>query len=252
MKHKYFKPLLFTLAFLLFASLCHAKFTVYFKDGTSRDVVKIEFRGKYVDLYLTTGKILTLPENSIDYKVTGIQRPEAEVGESIVGANKPTPKVPEFKPPSQEELQRQWQSSTDNVVTIQDFGSIRKGEEARVVSTSGVSYTVVALGPGGEYKRAVVQGDIFSDFFETRVEKKTSTYTPAIIAPVTPATQQPESSGVDTKVTQPSVAVKESHRTKPSLMVPLCMSVAILGVGFGITIAMAKGSGQKAGKRKKK
>jgi len=250
MKHRHFRPLIFTLAFLLFASLCHAKFTVYFKDGTSRDVVKIEFKGKNVDLFLTTGNVLTLPADSIDYEATGIQKPKAEFGVSVFSGEKPKPKEPQFKPPPQEELQRQWENSTETVVAVQDFGSIRKGEEARVVSSSGVSYTVVARGSGGAYERAVVQADIFSEYFETKVEKKASAHTPAIIAPATPTQQLPTE--VDTEGTQSLAAVKKSHRTKPSLLVPLFMSMAILGVGFGLTIAMAKGSGQKAGKRKKK
>lgn len=76
---------IFALLFLvLFCSLAQADFTVYLKNGSTRQVRYAEFKGDNVDLYLSTGVVMSVNAGTIDYGLSRIERPTG-YGEKVYG-----------------------------------------------------------------------------------------------------------------------------------------------------------------------
>ena len=239
--------------FLLMAPLSHASFSIYFKDGSSREVTKIEFKGQYVELYLTTGNVLRMRKDSIDFRVTGIEAPSEDSRVTIKGT-RPSDKVVEKLPmqstgPSQSELADQWNRSTETAIAVRDSGSIKKGDAVRVVSVNNLGHTVIVRMADGNYKRIAINSEIFADHFEMKsVPRK---------IPVHPETS-PSTSSIETEQTpvesgaginKPLQAPIRIPGTKLSIIWPLLMSIGLLSMGLVSTILLSRTAAQ-TGKRK--
>lgn len=236
------KLVFFGLLFLLAASICHAAFFVYFKDGTSREVTKLEFKGQHVELHLTTGKVLRMRKDSIDYKTTGIE-PPAEDDKVILKGIRPADKIVEKSQiqssgPSQEELLVQWNNSKETAIAIREAGSIRKGDVVHLIAVNDVGHTVIVKMADGNYKRFVINSEVFVENFEMKTPSR------KLVAPETSSTPSVETE-------QP--AAESGHRIKrgirpssrisgpkPPLIWPILMSMGLLCLGIVSTVVLSK------------
>jgi len=228
--------------FLMFTSVTHAAFFVYFKDGSYREVTKIEFKGQYVELYLTTGKVLRQRKDAVDFKSTGIQPP---VGDDKVTIQGPGPgKTIVEKPqihatgPSQDELRNQWNQSKESAIALRDSGSIHKGDTVRVISANDVGHTVIVRMADGNYKRIVINSEIFVENFEMKTDPKN------VSAPETPSVssveQEQQAADPEPRIKREIKTPSGSPRIKPSLAWPLSISMGLLGIGIVSTILLSK------------
>lgn len=76
------KILTVSLLVLIFSSAAFANYTVYLRNGATREVKYVEFKDNLVDLYLTTGIVMSVSVDEIDYSSTGI-RPGTRFGEKV-------------------------------------------------------------------------------------------------------------------------------------------------------------------------
>src|SRR5690349_6979425 len=76
------------LFFLLVTSLCFASMTIYFKDGTSREVHKIVFNGSSAELYLIDGTIMHVTVETLDLRSSGIGAPVGTYGTSTMNGQR--------------------------------------------------------------------------------------------------------------------------------------------------------------------
>jgi hypothetical protein len=149
----------------VFSSVCFAKFTVYLTDGTSHGVSKIYFNGDKADLYLASGQKLRVSAAGIDFVKSGFRRPEAAIA-TVYGAGTEAPS-PGTKTPSQAEMESIWNQSHQNVVAVNDFGSISKGQIVRVVESSPLTTVVIEKDETtGIFKRIVLDTGSFADNFQ--------------------------------------------------------------------------------------
>src|SRR5262249_19566565 len=158
-------------------AICSAEFIVYFNDHTQRTVTKIEFKGDSADLYLATGLVMTVPTKSINFEVTGIERPTSAYGVTVYGKGKSVPSKPTESQQktapvgvSQAELKKQYEESEQVAVATTNAGSIRKGDRVRIVATTDMSYTVITKEEDGTYRKIVYSAENFAEGFD--VEKK--------------------------------------------------------------------------------
>jgi len=240
----------FFIFFLLIASLSHAEFTVIFRDHTQRQVTKIEFKGDNADLYLVTGMVLTVPAVAIDYQLTGIERPKSAYGVTVYGKGQSTTssvQPPAPKGPSQEELKSQWEKAEQTAIATGTAGSIHKGDKVRVVSSTDLSYTLVVHDANGVFRRETISAESFSENFE--VEKKVSisppaaplnTPLPSVSTSATPAQSKTSQARLKPKLPAQIPKISDPTTGRPSLWGPFFLSMALLVLGFGWTLALAQ------------
>jgi len=231
------------LIFLWITSFCNASFFLYFKDGSYREVNKVEFKGQFVELYLTAGTVLRMPKNSIDYRASGIEEPSESDNKLILKGPRPDQRIvvaPEKKAtgPTQEELGSEWGSTTTNAVAIHDFGSLKKGEIVRIVSNNNIKYTIIAKMEDGSYKRLTVNSDNFMENFEIKTVSTLSTREPLPEKDAKPSVlataPEPHSPTIS------PVAPVASPVRRSSLVWPFLSSVALLAFGLLSTMILSK------------
>ena len=242
--------LLFVFLFAICA-VCSAEFIVYFNDHTQRTVTKIEFKGDYADLYLTTGLVMTVPTKSINFEVTGIERPSSAYGVTVYGKGKTAPtKAAESQQKtspvgvSQAELKKEFDESEQTAVATANVGSIRKGDRVRIVATTDMSYTVIAKESDGSYRKIVFSAENFADGFEVEKKEIAPRYVPPpppVAESVTPpAAAAPAVKHVVPRLPKEMPPISEPIGPRPSLFVPFAMSMALLLIGIGLTLVLSR------------
>jgi hypothetical protein len=119
-----------------FVSLCYASMTIYFKDGTNRDVHKITFRGNVAELYLLDGSIITVPVEKLDLLTSGIGAPVGTYGTSkVTGARRPLleKKGVIGDPLKQARLREEWERSEKTATVMSSIGPMQTGETVKIV-----------------------------------------------------------------------------------------------------------------------
>jgi hypothetical protein len=248
------------IVFVLLPVICQADFIVSFKDGSQHRVSKIEFKGEKADLYLSSGLVMTVPANAIDYKVTGIEPPGEDEAITVYGkgpANRKktetgTPGLTTYSPvigPSQQELKALWDKSERTAVALENFGPVRSGDTVRIVSSTQLTYTIVYREANGTYGKRTVNEINFSESFKMEPEKpkplaetpeeKPDTPEPAKIT-ATPTPKLP-------RVIPPA---PEPAGERPTLLTPFLLSIALILMGLGLTIVLSR-SPASPGKRRK-
>jgi hypothetical protein len=110
--------------------------TIYFKDGSSREVYKITFAGKIAELFLIDGSVITVSVDKLDLPSSGIASPVGTYGTSHVNGERTVPqgKVGALiDPKRQAKLKEEWDSADKTAVSIRSIGMIQKGDTVKVV-----------------------------------------------------------------------------------------------------------------------
>jgi hypothetical protein len=109
--------------------------TIYFKDGSSREVYKITFAGKIAELYLVDGSVITVPAEKLDLPSSGIAAPVGTYGTSRVNGERTVPRGKVgalIDPKRQAKLKEDWDSSEKTAVAIRSIGMIQKGDTVKI------------------------------------------------------------------------------------------------------------------------
>ena len=124
------------LCFFLFVSLCYASMAIYFKDGTSRDVHKITFRGSVAELFLIDGSIITVPVEKLDLPSSGIGAPVGTYGTSNTGGRR-APLLDKKgvlgDPLKQARLRDEWERAEKTATVTSKIGAMQKGDTVKIV-----------------------------------------------------------------------------------------------------------------------
>jgi len=255
------KTIVLLFVFLLVAGICSAEFIVYFNDHTERTVTKIEFKGDYADLYLTTGLVMTVPTRSINFDVTGIERPSSAYGVTVYGKGKSAPtKAAESQQKiapigvSQADLKKQFDESEQTAVASTNVGSIHKGDRVRIVATTDMSYTVIVKESDGSYRKIVFNAENFAEDFEIEKRATSPRYVPPpapVAEPVAsaPATV-PAVKHVVPRLPKEMPPISEPIGPRPSLFIPFAMSMGLLLLGIGITLMLSRTQEESPQRRK--
>lgn len=164
---------------LLFSTLAHAAFTLYLKDGTTKEVSYIEVRGEKAICFLKKGGTEDVQMANIDFEKSRITKPDAQFGAKIYGTTKPAVNEQKMSEPStiappiegkQDDLKAQWDKSNRIVVAVKDYAAIETGDKARVVDFALESYTLVIKGKDGLYRKTVIDTENFFDVFPSDKE----------------------------------------------------------------------------------
>ena len=124
------------ISLFLFVSLCYASMTIYFKDGTSRDVHKITFKGNVAELFLLDGSIITVPVEKLDLPTSGIGAPVGTYGTSkVTGARRPLleKKGVLGDPLKQARLREEWDRSEKSATVTSSIGPMQTGDTVKIV-----------------------------------------------------------------------------------------------------------------------
>jgi hypothetical protein len=109
--------------------------TIYFKDGSSREVYKITFEGKIAELYLIDGSVITVPAEKLDLPSSGIAAPVGTYGTSRVNGERTIPRGKVgalIDPKRQAKLKEEWDSCEKTAVAIRGIGMIQKGDSVKI------------------------------------------------------------------------------------------------------------------------
>ena len=129
-----FRLIFFILLFS--ASICFASMTIYYKDGSSREVYKITFEGKIAELFLLDGSVITVSVDKLDLPSSGIAAPVGTYGTSRVNGQRTAPhgKVGALiDPKRQAKLKEEWDSADRTAEAIRAIGAIQKGDIVKIV-----------------------------------------------------------------------------------------------------------------------
>ncbi|MCI0606339.1 hypothetical protein L0156_25415 [bacterium] len=111
--------------------------TIYFKDGTSRDVHKITFRGNVAELFLIDGSIVTVPVEKLDLPSSGIGAPVGTYGTSkVTGSRRPAlsdKKGVLGDPLKQTRLKEEWARSEKIATVTSSIGPMQRGDTVKIV-----------------------------------------------------------------------------------------------------------------------
>ena len=120
---------------LLIVPEVFAALTIYFKDGTSREVHKITFRGNFAEMYGTDGNVVTVPVDKIDLPSSGIGAPVGTYGTSKVTGQRSLSSKKEVlgSPLKQARLREEWDSAERTATVTSPIGSMQKGDTVKVV-----------------------------------------------------------------------------------------------------------------------
>jgi hypothetical protein len=238
------------LTLLLCIPVCYADFVVHLKDGTSRRVTKMEFRGEKTYLFLDTGMTTSVRTDSIDYRNMALKRPNFLYGFSVDGIRVQKIEQVEVKTgPSQEELRSQWHAASQKALAIRPAGSIGKGETVHIVNTGRFSTTVIVHDrKTNTYRRIVLSEEIFQDNFELRTAKKADAKSKSQIKKPEPIEEAKDPEPV--QLVPPKKIPAPAKPPAPSMWVPLGMSFGLLSIGFASTILLSSTQRRKDAKKK--
>ena len=196
-------------AFIFVCSICWADMTIYFKDGSSLNVLKIVFRQNLADLYLPDGSMQTYAVDKIDLKSSGIPRAEGTYGQTHLspsvrkkpGAGKPLIGDPKLR---QLQLKEEWERAEKFAVALKNVGPIRQGDIVRISnqtasgSDSGYfgtfeeikddAYIVIYINPNGTLGKKLFDAVTFQSNFKMN-EKSVEPPEPIIVPPKKADTQ---------------------------------------------------------------
>jgi hypothetical protein len=138
---KILKLLTISSIFILFLSttFCLADMTIWLRDGSSKQVRKIVFKGKVAELHLTNGTMAVLPVDKLDLESSGIGAPEGTYGETTLSPFNKRTGVAGTKGVTpggglkQSELLEQWDDSNAVAIAQKDIGAIRNGQTVKIV-----------------------------------------------------------------------------------------------------------------------
>jgi hypothetical protein len=124
------------LVLLFLCSVCFATLTIYFKDGTSRDVYKITFQGNVAELYLIDGNVITVPVEKLDLRSSGIGAPVGTYGTSKVTGERTTPEKKGVlgSPLRQSRLREEWERAEKTATVISSLGPMMSGDTVKIVA----------------------------------------------------------------------------------------------------------------------
>jgi hypothetical protein len=227
---------------MLFVSIpvCDADFLVHLKDGTSKRVTKMEFRGEKTYLFLDSGMTTSVRTDAIDYRNMGLERPNFPYGFSVDGIKVHKIEQVEVKTgPSQEELRSQWNTASRMAVAIRPAGSIAKGQTVHIVNTGPFSTTVIVHDRAtNSYRRIVLSGEMFQENFELRTTQKADAKPKIKKAEPIKEAKDPEPVQLVTEA--PKKIAVPAKPSAPSIWIPLGMSFGLLAIGFASTILLSK------------
>jgi hypothetical protein len=126
----------------LILSSAYADMTIWFQDGTSRQVRKIVFKGESAELYLIDGQVMSVRTEQLDLKSSGIPAPVGSYGETkltIPGTRTATPAklAPAQGGLKQQQLKEEWEKSESVAVAEKNIGTIRQGQKVKIISQPG-------------------------------------------------------------------------------------------------------------------
>jgi hypothetical protein len=131
----------FILFFLICVPFCFAAMTIYFKDGSSKEVYKITFKGQTADLYLMDGSLITVPVEKIDLRTSGIGAPVGTYGQTRVAPGRPQI-IPHRAPIAdslrQVHLKEEWERTDRSATALNNVGAIRLGDTVKIVGETDV------------------------------------------------------------------------------------------------------------------
>jgi hypothetical protein len=242
--------LLTLLVFLFLSSIVHAAMTIYLKDGSSRQVSKIVFKGNSADLFLSAGMVITVPASTIDLEGSGIPEAKGTYG-GTAGTTGGTSAPKTLPPPAdQESLKAQYAASTQTATAIHDHGMVHAGDTVRIVTQNDLSYTIVYKDTAGNYRKSMIEAGGFIENFKLNEAAKPApppltTTSPAPeaapppVAEQPPVTENPHSSLLDDlskKVTAPPL----QSGSKSSILVPSLVAAGILVGAVVLAFVMMK------------
>lgn len=254
--------LLIVLLSFLFVSVSHAAMTIWFKDGSSKDVNKIVFKGSSADLYLVNGQTVSVAVNVIDLPGSGIGAPVGTYGGTAPGGSTgggfpaPAP-APQAAPLlDQKQLKAQYDEARQSAIADRDYGSIQKGEIVHIVIASDISYTVVYKDASENYRKVTIDSSTFGENFTIGTEPSQNTAppppstSPETVPPVTtspPIPMQPDVNAppapghkslldaLEKQVVPPPASEEHS-----SILAPVITALTIFLAAIGLAIYMMK------------
>lgn len=242
------------LAILFFSSVCSAEMTIYFKDGHSRKVHRIEFQGDTADLYLTDGSTESVEVSKIDLETSGIAVPRGTYGSKVLGkSTRANPTSTTMSRSEQDRLEEQWKSSSKEYEARIAYQSIAAGDIVHLINSTGYTVTVIHRESSGNYKKFLIDRSSFADHFQK--PPKVTPSAPPVTAKevVTPVAPQPEPAPTikiapETKTVLPEEVSKREepvakHRTGGTNWKYLILGLALLlGVGGGAFLLSRNGN----------
>jgi hypothetical protein len=214
------------LGLFFFVSLCFASMTIYFKDGTNRDVHKITFRGTVAELYLLDGSIITVPVEKLDLPTSGIGAPVGTYGTSkVTGARRPLleKKGVLGDPLRQARLREEWERSEKTATVTSTIGPMQTGDTVKIVGETTANtrptredyydrseydydagsrryrfrvknpdhaYVIVYKNPDGSYGKRLFDAVTFSSHFQLSIVSKSPVPMPEY--PIIPDKNEPD------------------------------------------------------------
>jgi hypothetical protein len=121
--------------FFFVASFCFASITIYYKDGTKREVHKITFKGSMAELYLIDGTVINVPVEKLDLASSGIGAPVGTYGTSkVTGERKVTDQnVVVASPLRQTRLREEWERAEKSATVVSSIGPMQRGDTVKIV-----------------------------------------------------------------------------------------------------------------------
>lgn len=129
------KSLFVSFALLFFVSISSASLTIYFKDGSSKEVHKITFRGSVAELYHVDGTVTTVPVEKLDLASSGIGAPVGTYGTSkVTGERRTSDKTGVVANPlRQSRLQEEWERAEKSATVVSSIGPMRRGDIVKII-----------------------------------------------------------------------------------------------------------------------
>ena len=119
----------------LFISTGWAALTIYYKDGSNREVHKITFKGSVAELFLIDGSVITVPVEKLDLPSSGIGAAVGTYGTSKVTGQRTTSNKKGVlgSPVRQTRLREEWEGAEKTATVIRNIGSMQRGETVKIV-----------------------------------------------------------------------------------------------------------------------
>lgn len=249
------RVLLLLLFIFVLPLVAHATFKVSFKDGTTKEVQKIVFRNEFADLYVTTGAILRINIDAIDFRVTGMAPPAFPYGVSVDGRTVDKIEESQLQAPKskaqavalpQDKLKALFDESRETATANEDIRGMRKGQTVRVVSTTDSTVTVVYFDTAEQqYRRLVLETEAFDSAFQSSAPKPMKQMPPAQEPLPTPITQKNPSPEITFRIPQALPEPQKQSSTNVPLWIAPVMSLALLVLGSVFTVAVRRSNSPK-------
>jgi len=141
---------------------------------------------------------------------------------------------------SQEELKAQWAHAKETAVVLQEFGSIKKTDNVRIIYSSKLAYTVVVRTADDSYKRMVIGADIFLDNCEIKDAQGNTAVDVAPAASMEGSKPEDNALQLETRAPVHTLPAEKPGAMRLSLMPPFLTGAGLLMIGIISTILLAK------------